>query len=149
MLVSATIEQALASEEKSVVTRDELKVLPSRPGRRSAVRATRKRWGSKAARDLRQLQREQLKLARMITNGEEDLAGQRLRIVTVRDTYETSVEASQTTEQHVINPIKMKQGNQDTDVFFQNAFDDTGCAILNVEKYVPVSWMTTSFEFGY
>lgn len=85
----------LADEEKSVVTPDELTVLASHRRRRAALRATRAQWGRKVARQLRQLQQEQLKLARMIAGGEEHLASQRSHVLTLRHAYEASIESIQ------------------------------------------------------
>ena len=46
-------------------------------------------------------------------------------------------------------PIKTKLGKEETEDFFQKAFEEMECEILNVEKFVPASWMTTPFQFGY
>ena len=58
-------------------------------------------------------------------------------------------EESYESKQKVINPIKTKLGKEETEDFFQKAFEEMECEILNVEKFVPASWMTTSFQFGY
>ena len=58
-------------------------------------------------------------------------------------------EESYQSKQKVINPIKTKLGKEETEDFFQKAFEEMECEILNVEKFVPASWMTTSFQFGY
>ena len=58
-------------------------------------------------------------------------------------------EESYESKQKVINPIKTKLGKEETENFFQKAFEEMECEILNVEKFVPASWMTTSFQFGY
>lgn len=100
MLTAATIEQALAQEEKSVVIPEELAVLRSRRRRWLAVRATRKASGRTAASEHRQLQREQLKLARMIADGEKHVAGQRSRILALRRNYEASVKTAEVLRGH-------------------------------------------------
>ena len=58
-------------------------------------------------------------------------------------------EESYQSKQRVINPIKTKLGKEETEDFFQKAFEEMACEILNVEKFVPASWKTTSFQLGY
>ena len=107
------IEQALANEEKSVVTPDELTVLASRRRRWSAVRAARKRWGRKVASELRQLHKEQLKLVRMIAGGGEQLASQRSHIVAVRRTYDASSKAARAIEGRSVSRSSFGQRARD------------------------------------
>ena len=47
------------------------------------------------------------------------------------------------------NPMKTKQGKEETESYHQEVMKEMQCELHDVEKTTPANWSTTSFQFGY
>ena len=58
-------------------------------------------------------------------------------------------EASFVTHGRATNPMKTKQGKEETERYHQEVMKEMQFELHDVEKTTPANWSTTSFQFGY